>query len=403
MAKNPTLALNTLERLKLRVKHGVMANNDTLEILRRYPPEPKPRWTGPLKELDLDRTRFANVYRQAMNPIVPIEARERDPAEWFAQRQWEKVRSGLSEKEAAARVADELVEERQRAIEQALEMARSEFAPNDMDGYSSYRAKLEKPWKEWSESERAELDGWLMTSVLGWSWRLERMCDEEAVLEDPGDLAKALFRLREKVFGVKDDERSFEFGGEDEPEVDDALFMKLQALAETTPWSQWSDAEKKDMDTFLGTVGDTFFISDPELGDTIGPGLSPEQLRLEIFPELCATYERPDMPKEDGPKLKEDGRVVNVKYAEQPEAMGKMLARHGLFPEMDVDKLIAEALDAPDDDEDHIPKELAQALQTARRPDSHAMRRVQAAKQSAQEARFLERIYSRPPLKQEDD
>lgn len=437
MAYNKSHSLNVLGRWKLRVKHGVMKENHMFEALRRYPPPPPYRRVkGPLPEIVLPTDALEEKYRRKaekerpLSPLFPVTRPEKDPARYFAYKQLEWMqKEGLDEKEAAERVVAGLEAERNQAADKALSLAkevanwrrRGGQAPEciPLAEWTAYSSRMEATsFVDWPRKAVFDLDSWIVVKILGLDWRIERIFDEEAAIletdepdEEKGRLAVAVFRLRKELFQPDIEDRlldridavkdNFYFDKEALESADeDPEFERLQQRAEARGLDDWSGEEVRELDEWIVKnfrEEKTMVVFNPQTGENVDPELPVERLRLEIFPELCATYQRlpntpqyslggdlfateeegegsdsskvqPSSEEEDADERKKrleattfygDGsRVANVRSMKTPDKIMQTFARHGIYPNVNVLDFVEKV------------RKIKKRLQTSRLPSS---------------------------------
>eukprot|EP00633_Aureoumbra_lagunensis_P003924 CAMPEP_0197317116 /NCGR_PEP_ID=MMETSP0891-20130614/45742_1 /TAXON_ID=44058 ORGANISM="Aureoumbra lagunensis, Strain CCMP1510" /NCGR_SAMPLE_ID=MMETSP0891 /ASSEMBLY_ACC=CAM_ASM_000534 /LENGTH=529 /DNA_ID=CAMNT_0042806943 /DNA_START=1 /DNA_END=1590 /DNA_ORIENTATION=+ len=493
--------------MKLRVKHGVMReDNKVYEILRRNPPPVKPA-ERELKEIkfpweDLEEKRAKRMEEEGKVPHVPYDKWAEDPTIEFAQRQYKRMtKLGEEEEEAYKKVEAEYEKERLEAIEEIRKIRSAcrrwhrgereapflQFAQGNMktareklNGWTELSMRLDKkPWPRWTISEKVDLDSWLVSSILGWRWQLERVFDDEASFLDTWKenastervaLALEFANLRRDMFWPK---LIDQHAGRVDHDVDDALdrfmpkefqvatdidgldthyeideeFERIQNRAEEKPLDQWTKDEVEEMDTYLKTKladprtgKDGLFVIDPSGSIIIHPDLPIERLRLEVFPELCPTYQRitsssippttatepssldgsqdhidtttaPLQTNKSQQKEKEnqvepqlfdasnhatydpDGnRVVRVQTASTPRQIARTLFKAGIFPEVNIDQLLERDANAPTDEDKILPESIADVLRQAKQADSYQMARLRAMRKAIKNDIFFDRI-----------
>lgn len=420
-----------------------------------------------VEEIVLPTDKFVKAYRaksaeySPVSPMVPIEAPDKDPAAYFAAKQYEWMGKGAEDAAEAERMAaKELEAERTAAIDEALGLVGEVEAwlsgrtgvPQRVPlvEWKSYVRRLKTiDWQDWSVQAAVDLDSWLVVSVLGWSWRLERRFGEEAAIAETDgvenkacDLAVAIWRLRRALFGVDlipdpileqvDAPSDNSFYMDSSQDLEDPVFDELQARAESKPLEAWTRDEVDQLDAYITKhvkEEKTLAVIDPSKGARIDPGLPVERLRLELFPELCPTYERFDgLPShagdfEDQPEGKKvssedrpftfdpDGkRIIHVRNIEDSAKMATTLARHGIYPENSVDDFLnhvekgvlaaKKGKKSPGDDLtsdlQEIPLDFIRAIRAERAPGSYAHQRLFHARKALREHNFLDRIYATP-------
>ncbi|KAJ1451721.1 hypothetical protein M885DRAFT_529156 [Pelagophyceae sp. CCMP2097] len=520
--KNPRNIPLIYERLRLRIKYGVMKEPPEFEVLRRYPPLPPPLKRKPRPEnITLPTDELEKAYRRRCKkagrhePAVPAMRPDRDPARWFAFRQWEIMSEDplLDEEAAVKQVEAELFQKLLDLSAKILGVAR-DFAKYHLEGpqgstldyppeldmsstlaWKNLQRQLhEEPWHDWDDRRKTHLDGWLVASVLRWDWNEERLMDEAVARakvrgttfkDEAGQaqvaLAKSLEKLRCAVFfphvspslrsaeslakglaeGVESDtldapdismfesaetaaarQWTTELSAKEREGVQapfaDGVFDLLQQRAELRALEDWTDPEVDELNGWVTTwvmSGEIQMLTSDEKPDDYQIPSTLARAILEVFPELCPTYDRarkgpeqallaqrglqnelgviprnilpPPAPTVDVAEL--DARVPRekrfspgmaierVQMFREPEEIAKEMFRMGLFPDHldaaaqeNLDRLIREVGVDEDQEVDALIKE--------RQDGSYSSLRVKAFNRAVEEREMLNRIHYREEI-----
>ena len=332
-------APDILKRLELRIKHGVAKPSPLYEALRRNPPPPMPRARKQLREITLPTDRLEREYResQTVAPFVPIERPAEDPSLAHALR--------------AVDVGDD----------EAIELRRQQ----DRDAAAQALQMCEDPPQHPPSNDKREVDAWLLRDVLGWDWETSRRAQSElAKLDDgssePLELGRAVDALAHSVLG---EELAEPYELQLEGKADGEFASKhgaLAARARSKPWEEWDEQEQDEMRAFLEDVrvhGVSYDESDFDAK------------RLAAFPQ----FEAPDS-----------------KSTADPQQIARLLARHGVFPELGDAVAAAELLEKGVREENAgLTADLVAAL---RDPASREHRRAVAARRARSERGLLDRL-----------
>ena len=331
-------APDILKRLELRIKHGVAKPSPLYEALRRNPPPPMPRARRQLREITLPTDRLEREFResQTVAPFVPIERPAEDPSLAHALRA---VDVGSDE---------------------ALELRRQQ----DRDAAAQARALCEDP-PSTTFTDKREVDAWLMRDVLAWDWETSRRAQSElAALDDgssePLELGRAVDALSRSVLG-EEVEEPYELQLETKADGDFASkHGALAARARSKKWEDWDEKEQGELRAFLEDVrvhGVSYDETDFD------------EKRLAAFPQ----FEAPD-----------------AKSTADPQQIARLLARHGVFPELGDAVAAAELLEKGVREENAgLTSDLVAAL---RDPASREHRRAAAARRARSERGLLDRL-----------
>ena len=331
-------APDVLKRLELRIKHGVAKPSPLYEALRRNPPPPMPRSRKQLREITLPTDRLEREYRESAEvaPFVPIERPAEDPSLAHALRA---IDVGSDE---------------------AFELRRQQ----DLDAAAQALEMCEDP-PSTPLTDKREVDAWLMRDILNWDWETSRRAQSElAALDDgssePLELGRAVDALSRRVLG-EEVEEPYEL--QLESKADGEFASKhgaLAAQARSKKWEDWDEKEQGEMRAFLEDVRVHGISYDEDDFD---------EKRLAAFPQ----FESPDQ-----------------KSTADPQQIARLLARHGVFPELGDAVAAAELLEKGVREENAgLTSDLVAAL---RDPASREHRRAAAARRARGERGLLDRL-----------
>jgi len=234
----------------------------------------------------------------------------------------------------------------------------------DLDAAAQARALCEDP-PSTTLTDKREVDAWLMRDVLHWDWETSRRAQAElAALDDgssePLELGRAVDQLSRSVLG-EEVEEPYEL--QLESKADGEFASKhgaLAARARSKKWEEWDEKEQGELREFLEDVRVHGVSYDEDDFDA---------KRLAAFPQ----FESPDQ-----------------KSTADPQQIARLLARHGVFPELGDAVAAAELLEKGVREENAgLTSDLVAAL---RDPASREHRRAAAARRARSERGLLDRL-----------